>query len=460
MAVPIPLESTSEELRKRIICELKMMPKKTQFNTDPDPIFVFSVNQKEGYIYIPMGSYAKYIENFPFKLEIPRIHLSPTFTLLTKETDPSGRGRDQDIAIGLALERLKKEHTVFMACHTGYGKTRCGIYLTCKLGYKTALLCHNDTIKNLWKDDFLETVPGIKVQIVKGDKPLDKSADVYIIGILKAKSLSREDTKHIGLVIIDEAHICTITAFTQSLLRFQPNYLIGLSATPERADGLQSLLTFYFGPIKHFIIREEVKSFTVVKYCTSYTPEEKKMFFKGEMVLAWTEMLTSLAVIPERTEEIANIALGYPTHKIIIICDRTVMCKNLFNLLTEKGDTPELYIENKKNWDRTKRILITTPKKGGVGLNDPSLTLLILAADMKNVKQCEGRIRTTNNIVIDVVDDYGTLENHWKIREKWYKKRGATIHIQTQDQLIKEPEEETTRSSSSGSELRFLTPLD
>jgi len=60
-------------------------------------------------------------------------------------------------------------------------------------------------------------------------------------------------------------------------------------------------------------------------------------------------------------------------------------------------------------------------------LDDPSLTMLIVAADMKNVKQCEGRIRTKDNIVYDVVDNYRTLETHWSIREKWYLKRGAVI---------------------------------
>lgn len=448
MAVSLKLDETSEEVRKKIVCEMKIIPKKTQFNRNPEPIFVFSVNRGEGSIYIPIGSHSKYMEKFPFNENLPRTHLSPTFSLLTKETDPSKRGRDQDVTIKLALERLKKENTVFMACHTGYGKTRCGIYLTCELGYKTVLLCHNDTIKSQWKDDFIETVPGIKIQVIEGKKPVNKDADVYIIGVLKAKTISREDFKHVGLVIIDEAHICTITAFTQSLLKFQPNYLVGLSATPERADGLQSLLTFYFGPIKSFIVREEIKDFTVIKYCTSYVPEEKRTYHDGEMVLAWTEMMTSLAVIPERWEEIANIAMSYPEHKIIIICDRKKMCKQLFDILSRKGDSPELFIEDNKKRDPSKRILITTAKKGGVGLNDPTLTLLILAADMKNVKQCEGRIRTTNNIVIDIVDDYRTLENHWKLREKWYTKRGATICVQG-SKLEKESPPQ-----------RFLKPLD
>ena len=50
----------------------------------------------------------------------------------------------------------------------------------------------------------------------------------------------------IGTVIIDEAHVATKTCFTQSLFKFRPYYLIGLTATPDRADGLHNLYKPFF----------------------------------------------------------------------------------------------------------------------------------------------------------------------------------------------------------------------
>ena len=38
-----------------------------------------------------------------------------------------------------------------------------------------------------------------------------------------------------------------------------------------------------------------------------------------------------------------------------------------------------------------------------------------------------GRIRTSDNTIYDIVDDFVTLERHWKMREKWYDQRGATV---------------------------------
>lgn len=446
MAVSITLENIDKELKSKIIKNLRITPKKTQFNTNPSPIFIFSVNNVENKIYIPMGVYKDYFDTFPIQ-PYPKINITPNFELLTIDTDPLKRKRDQNIVVKQALEKLKENHTVFLSCFTGYGKTRSAIYILCKLKYKTVVLCHSDIIKRQWKDELEKWCPNIKVQIITGNKPIDKNADVYIIGVLKAKTLIRSEVAHIGTVIIDEAHICTITAFINSMLRFQPRYLIGLSATPERADGLQSLFTFYFGPTKGFIIREEIKDFTVIKYQTTYVPEINYQYFKGEMVLAWSDMITSLANIKDRWRDIANIAVRYSTRKIILICDRVDMAENIFNYLTDKGEDAVLFIGTTKTWDKTKRILITSVKKGGVGLNDESLNMLILAADMKNVKQCEGRIRTTNNIVVDVVDDYTTLENHWKIREKWYIKRGATITYENEN-------------VDSDSPPRFLKPIE
>jgi len=445
MSVALKLSSLDAQTKSEIM-KLKVVPKKTQFVTDPKPIFTLCVNKNDDSVYVPIFKYKDFLEEFPIK-KYPKINITPSFNLLTIETDPLGRKRDQDIVIKKALKKLKKHHSVFIASFTGFGKSKCGIYLLCKLGYKAIILCHNNVIKEQWKDELLDSVnENIKIQIISGNKGFDPTADVYIIGILKAKTLKRSDVKHIGTVIIDEAHICTVTAFTQSLLKFQPMYLIGLSATPERSDGLQSLLNVYFGPSKKFIVREEVKNFTVIKYKTQYVPEVSYQYFQGNTTLAWTDMMTSLSEIEERWKEIANIVLNYKTQKIILICDRTKMAENIFDYLTEKGEDVVLFIGSTKTWDKTKRVLITSVKKGGVGLNDPSLNMLILAADMRNVKQCEGRIRTTDNIVVDVVDDYSTLENHWIIREKWYIKRGATIES---NQKISEVPEQT----------RFLPPL-
>lgn len=428
MAVALDLNEGKSK-KKKILKELTVKTKSSVYNQNAVKLQLFNADRNDGAIYIPLYQYPEYFEEYPYaKEDYPRCNLPFYSKLLTKETDPSGRGRDQDIVVKDAISRLREKHSVFISAFTGFGKSATGIYLMCYFCYKTVILCHNNTIKKQWIDEIDKHTRGrARIQVVSGKKPFDPKAHVYIVGVLKAKTIPREDVLHVGMVIIDEAHICTITAFTQSLLRFQPRYLVGLSATPERADGMQKLLEVYFGPKKEFIYRFEKKDFTVVKLTTSYQPEISYITIGGKTILNWTEMMTKLSGIKERWMELADRAVIEKKHKIIMMCDRNEMAQNIFEYIEKKGDSAELYIGTKKTWDKSKRILITNVKKGAVGLNDPTLTMLILCCDMKNVKQCEGRIRTTNNVVIDCVDDLSTLENHWGERRKWYERKGATI---------------------------------
>ena len=90
-------------------------------------------------------------------------------------------------------------------------------------------------------------------------------------------------------------------------------------------------------------------------------------------------------------------------------------------------------ISNKKKWDEDSNVLIGGFKKIGVGF-DSKMKVLILASDVMDIRQYEGRIRAHDNTIIDIVDDFGTLESHfegvkgkYEGRRGWYLERGATI---------------------------------
>lgn len=473
MAVVLDVESYGKKELKRIKRHFTIRPNKTHYNPNPKAIDVFRSfgGDDEGYheIHFPMYDYKEILSPNPFsrascssasspssstsppssasacasssaeegptfpyrKEEYTPINLTFTFDLLTAETDPMKRGRDQDVLVRQALERLHEKHSVFIAAFTGFGKTSTAIYMMCALGLKVGLLCHNDTLKGQWKEEILRFTNGkAKVQIVGSgaSSKLDPDADVYIIGVMKAANMHPDDLIDIGTVIIDEAHICSEKAFTNSLLRFRPMYLIGLSATPDRKDGLDGLLDFFFGPPSDFVVRTEVKKFTVFKYKTKWCPEPSYTTVRGEEVINWSKFISDLACIEERWKEIANIAISHPNHKIMILCDRQEMAKKMYHYFESVGESSELLIGTKKTWDKSKRILVAGVKKGGTALNDPSLNLLIIAADTQDVRQMEGRIRQTENVVYVVIDNYRAFERHWAKQKKWFLQRGASIY--------------------------------
>lgn len=427
MSICIEYSTLSKKVKNELKSTLTTKPLQSQYDPDPYKRECYRVDKEGDLMYIPLSQWKTLWDEFPAtRDEYPKTKVKFKGTLYTKETDPRGRGRDQDVVFKEAVAKLKENHSCFIAAFTGFGKSASGIALAAYFKLKTAIICHSNIIKEQWKEEF-ERFTNAKVQIVKGKKPLDPKADIYIMGIQKSSTIPIEWLEVIGLVIVDEAHICTEKAFTNSLLRFQPLYTVGFSATPDRNDGLHKLLYMYFGPVNDFICRSEVKNFTVIKYKTRYRPELNYRVAMGKMTLDWNKVMSSLAENEDRQREIVKIAIKHPKEKIIILSSLTVQSRGIYDKLIDAGESAELLIGTKKKWDKTKRILVAGTKKGGVGLNDPSLTMLVVASSTKDVRQFEGRIRTTDNLIYDIVDDNRTLEKHYELREDWYVERGATI---------------------------------
>ena len=59
-----------------------------------------------------------------------------------------------------------------------------------------------------------------------------------------ARYLDQFDPKAFGYVIIDEAHHATGETYQKLLRYFRPQFTLGLTATPDRADGISALEVF------------------------------------------------------------------------------------------------------------------------------------------------------------------------------------------------------------------------
>lgn len=422
MSVSYPIINLSS-FQKRVIRDLTVKPIKTIFNETPITKNVYVYDDVN--ISIPLLKWDILYEEFPNSKELfEDRNLNFNGELFTAENDPKNKKRDQDVVAKEAMDMISESHSVLLGCHTGFGKTCLASYITTELSLKTVVLCHIDGLKAQWKEA-LESFTDCKVKIVTKKSHLLDDADVYIIGVMKASKFSKDDFVDVGLVIVDEIHLVTELIFTNVLFLFEPYALVGLSATPDRKDGLGKLFDIYFGNNK--IYRKEVKNFTVIKYQTYYCPDIVYKFYKGTMIYDWTKMINQMSNMKDRWETIGDICINHPEEKIVILCDRNNFAKGICEYLIRQGEDVELFIGSKKNRDKTKRILITGQKKFGTGTDDPSLTMMILACDTKDARQLEGRIRTNDNLIYDIVDDFPTFQKHWDKRRVWYKKRGANI---------------------------------
>lgn len=411
------------EQRQYISTHCTCKKSKTSFDDSEQQYYLFKVENEE--VRLPLKMWKICHAEFPNNQGKP-INISFNANLLTAETDPSGRKRDQTAFVNEIATKLLKDNVALGAAYTGFGKTATGVYMAHKIGLKTMIITYLSKIHDGWKESF-EKWTNAKVQLISSLSKMDPEADVYIVGVEKASKGTIEQFKDIGFVIFDECHMSTIKAFTVVAFLFKPKYVLGMSATPDaRKDGMDKLLEVYFGEP---ILRKEQKPMTVIKYCTRYSPKMVFFSFKGERKPNWNAMIGELSENRDRWESIATIIKRFINQKVLVLCARITACHGIAGCLNGIQNV-YVFTGSEKTFPSTTRVLISTAKKVGTGFDWPGLSVLVLEAESTDARQMVGRLRDMNGTVIDIVDKYNIGENHWKKRLEFYNQINADIKIE------------------------------
>lgn len=133
---------------------------------------------------------------------------------------------------------------------TGKGKSILGLHLAYLLRQRTLVLVHKDDLVDGWtQDSKICFGEDFKVGIFKA-KRREIGDQVTIATIQTLNRLDNdaleEFQKNFGMVIIDECHHISSSSF-DLLHKFEACYKVGLSATPERSDGLTDVMYHHLG---------------------------------------------------------------------------------------------------------------------------------------------------------------------------------------------------------------------
>src|SRR6056300_1870167 len=214
----------------------------------------------------------------------------------------------------------------------GYGKTTVSLAIACKLGYRTMIIVHKQFLADQWKERIQQFCPGATIGIVQQDKR-EVQCD-FVIAMLQSLSLqeySYDDFDSIGTLIVDEAHHICAKVFSQSLFKMCPKHIFGLSATPERKDGLTKVLHWFMGPTFFAVERknqEQVEVFPIEYTCPRFQDPPPCTRF-GKLSLA--TMITELTEDRERNIVIAKIIKDIlkTTRQVLVLSDRRHHCEVL-----------------------------------------------------------------------------------------------------------------------------------
>lgn len=149
----------------------------------------------------------------------------------------------------LALEALaktrregKKRGLVVLA--TGLGKTYLSAFDFRALGGKRALfIAHREEILVQASEAWARVHPELTVGML-GSGRYEKDVDLLFASIqtlARASHLNNFARDHFDYVVVDEFHHAAAHTYRHALAHFQPRFLLGLTATPDRLDGASLL---------------------------------------------------------------------------------------------------------------------------------------------------------------------------------------------------------------------------
>jgi superfamily II DNA or RNA helicase len=368
------------------------------------------------------------------------------------------------------LNDLKTKGGGIISLHCGAGKTVLALYLACMLGVKTLVVVHKTFLQNQWLERIKEFTDA-SIGTIRQKKVDVENKDI-VVGMLQSISMIDYDSTifdKFGCVIFDEAHHCASRVFSKALQKLGSKYVIGLSATPTRADGLTKILHWYMGEIIYKLVKKGDNR--VYIKCFNYETvnklfEEKKGWFNKKMRLSIPKMVTNLCKIKERNTfiiKILNQLRSSYERKVLVLSHRLdhlkILKDGIDKIIKDEMDAGNIdinecktayYIGKMKAYELDDAIdadiIFATYAMAEEGLDIDKLNTLVLASPQKKIEQSIGRILRKqikegdiSPLVIDICDQLSCFKN-WadNSRMKYYTKKKYTIdeYITWHDDVI------------------------
>lgn len=325
------------------------------------------------------------------------------------------------------LSRLLANNRVILEAQPGFGKTMVALTLMKKLGQKTLIIVHTNTLLYQWQKRIVDYFSLAKDDLgLIGDNKWKIGKKVTIASYM---TLSRREVGEIkndfGLVIVDECHHVPANTFSTVVKQLSAKHVLGLTATTFRKDKLDKLMYLYISgqiitasndsPDKSPDTDQAVKTELITR----------KTQFKGNGKLEDFQKACRLVITgTDRNDQIASdiAAILATSAKCLVLTERIEHCKTLLELVRQKvkgvhaaiatgvmTKKQREQIAKRMNQERF-QLLIATGKLIGEGFDWPTVSHLFLAFPFSwkgKLTQYVGRVqRTCEGKMQAVVHDY------------------------------------------------------
>jgi superfamily II DNA or RNA helicase len=309
---------------------------------------------------------------------------------------------------GQAVKAMLARDIGTLTAPTGSGKTVIALSSIAQRKQPVLIITHTKELLHQWIDrihQFLG-IPIDEIGIIgDGKKRIGKQITVALVQSLY--KCASEVAPYIGFLIVDECHRTPSRTFTEAVSAFDCKYILGLSATPWRRDGLSKLIFWYVGNVVHEVDKANlVESGDVLR--AEVISRETSFQSVADPTSEYPTMLSELTQDYDRnTLIVGDVAKEAKKGSgvCLVLSDRKTHCSTLQGLLTRSGvksdlltgdipDEERKVIVNNLNAGRIK-VLIATGQLVGEGFDCKELSTLFLTTPIRfsgRVLQYLGRI--------------------------------------------------------------------
>ncbi len=368
----------------------------------------------------------------------------------------------------ILIKACKENGGGILSMAAGAGKTFCSLYVLSKLKMKAIIVVNKIPLMKQWQNEIAAFLPDAKVGIIQGQKNIDVEGKDIIIAMLQ--SLSRIDYpdslfSDFAVSIYDEAHNISSQMFSKVLFKLCSKYTIGLSATPNRADGCEYVFKWHVGDIVYKSVNEERKGKPpIIRNLKIDSTDYKEICtmnrFTGQNTIQFTSMLSDLVNMEKRNKLIIEIIKDCrkEQRRILVLSDRRTHLQNLYSFLDKDLNvtfTYGLFLGSMKITELEKSkacdVILATYAAFSEGVSEKDLDTLILTTPKKFIghlknatKNESGKLEQTvgrvfrkmhierNPMIIDFQDNFSVYKTQSAGRRKFYKEHFKNAIFQNQ----------------------------
>ena len=410
-------------------------------------------------------------KRFSLYMESPNSLYIPRFYAFEKYGKPDKSKMDDGLDINISFNgSLRKEQEPIIdlykkACSEkggglislkcGGGKTVLALYIISMLKKKTIVVVHKDFLMTQWRDRITQFLPNARIGKIQQNTIDIENKDIVLAMVqsLSQKEYDPSVFSSFGLAVFDECHHLGAEVFSKSMAKVASKYMLGLSATPDRKDGLRKVFEWFIGPMVYSSKKDVNKDFIETRIY-EYDNDDityNKLELGYNKKPCMPRMINNISDCIHRNNFINELVkTEYLTgRKILILGDRREYLNRTEKWIKDNID-PNIvgqYVGGMKPAElrdsQEKDIILGTYSMASEGMDIPKLNTIFLASPKSDVVQSVGRIlrekadvRKFHPLVIDFIDihpNLGVFSKQCDKRISFYKKNNHQITVYKTD---------------------------